>query len=72
MTRDLADLREAVNATDPTDRDARVGFSGQHATILKKIREALKEAAVADTSLIQLMRTGVHARPSRVPTFTTC
>ena len=65
LAHDLADLREAVNATDPTDRAARAAFGGRHAAIFRDIQEALKEAASADDDLIQLMRTGVHTRPSQ-------
>ena len=65
LTRELEDLRQAVAATDPTDREARTAFGGQHAATLKKIQEALREARTADDELIQLMRTGVHARPSQ-------
>jgi hypothetical protein len=61
----LADIREAVNATDPTDRDARAAFGGQHAAIFKGIKAALRDAATADANLTRLMRAGVHMRPSQ-------
>jgi hypothetical protein len=65
LTREMMDLREAVEATEPTDREARVAFGVKHAELFGKIQAALSEAATADANLIRLMRTGVHARPSQ-------
>jgi hypothetical protein len=65
LIRELADIREAVEATEPTDRDARAAFGGQHSATFKKIQAALQAAATADANLRQLMRAGVHTRPSQ-------
>jgi hypothetical protein len=65
LTRQTADLREAVEATDPTDREARTSLGVKHSTLFKQIKEAMREAAVADNDVIELMRAGVHSRPSQ-------
>jgi hypothetical protein len=65
LTRELADLREAAAAADLADHNARVDLGRQHKAIFEKIQSALKEAATADSNLIQLMRTSVHTRPSQ-------
>jgi hypothetical protein len=61
---ELVDLREAATAADPDDRDTHIAFARQHKAIFEKIQMALKTAATADDNLIQLMRKGVHTRPS--------
>jgi len=61
LSREMVDLREAVEAAEPTDGEARTSLGVKHSALFKRIKEAMREAAVADTHVIELMRTGVTA-----------
>ena len=55
----------SAGAIGQADRDARTDLALRHKKIFGDTQEALKDAAAADARLIELMRKGVHARPSQ-------
>jgi hypothetical protein len=65
QARGLAVFRAHVAVTDPGDQDARTNLARQYEDLFAKIKAALKNAATADDTLIQLMRKSVHVPPSQ-------